>query len=489
MSPAPASPAPSTSEEEPWPVRTVARKIAEWVDRLGAVWVEGQLAQVNARSGTAFLTLRDPAADVSLQLTAPSALVRESADAVREGSRVIVHGKPSFYLGRGTLSLRVDRIRAVGLGELLARIERLRRLLAAEGLFDPALKRRPPLLPSTIGLVTGRDSAAEHDVVTNARSRWPGVRFRIENVAVQGGLAVGQIVDALRALDRDPGVQVIVLARGGGSVEDLLPFSDETLCRAVAACRTPVVSAIGHEPDTPLVDHVADVRCSTPTEAGRSLVPDLGEETARIAGLRDRARRALSGWVDREQRRLGDLRARPVLAEPLRMLDARHREVADARAAAHRAVLRRFDRADAELEHLTARLTALGPSATLARGYALVQLADSAGSAGDVPRLLHSTADAPAGTRLRIRVADGALAATVDSGVDGPAASDGDGGVGSGGSAGTDEAGTGGTAGADGRAGTGGAAGAARTGGGRRAGRSGGAGARGRERAGEEAVG
>ncbi|MBN9735903.1 MULTISPECIES: exodeoxyribonuclease VII large subunit [unclassified Pseudonocardia] len=400
----------TTSEEDPWPVRTVARKIAEWVDRLGAVWVEGQLAQVNARTGTAFLTLRDPAADVSLQLTAPSSLVRDSGGAVTEGSRVIVHGKPSFYLGRGTLSLRVDRIRAVGLGELLARIERLRRLLDAEGLFDPALKRRPPLLPHTIGLVTGRDSAAEHDVVSGATARWPAVRFRIENVAVQGGLAVEQVVGALRTLDRDPDVQVIVLARGGGSVEDLLPFSDETLCRAVAACRTPVVSAIGHEPDTPLVDHVADVRCSTPTAAGRSLVPDLGEETARIAGLRDRARHALHGWVDREQRRLDDLRRRPALAEPLRLVGSREREIADARAAAHRAVLRRLDRSSAELEHLTARLTALGPTATLARGYAIVQLT---GSGDDVPPLLRSAADAPAGTGLRIRVADGAVAATV----------------------------------------------------------------------------
>ncbi|OLM12335.1 Exodeoxyribonuclease VII large subunit [Pseudonocardia sp. Ae717_Ps2] len=400
----------TTSEEDPWPVRTVARKIAEWVDRLGAVWVEGQLAQVNARSGTTFLTLRDPAADISLQLTAPSSLVRDAGGAVTEGSRVIVHGKPSFYLGRGTLSLRVDRIRAVGLGELLARIERLRRLLAAEGLFDPSLKRRPPLLPHTIGLVTGRDSAAEHDVVRNATARWPAVRFRIENVAVQGGLAVEQVVGALRALDRDPDVEVIVLARGGGSVEDLLPFSDETLCRAVAACRTPVVSAIGHEPDTPLVDHVADVRCSTPTEAGRSLVPDLAEETARISGLRDRARRALHGWVDREQHRLDDLRRRPVLTDPLRMVTAREGEIADARAAAHRAVLRRLDRASSELEHLGARLAALGPTATLARGYAIVQLADRT---DDVPPLLRSVTDAPAGTGLRIRVADGAVAATV----------------------------------------------------------------------------
>jgi exodeoxyribonuclease VII large subunit len=402
-----------TTPEQPWPVRTVARKIAEWVDRLGAVWVEGQLAQVTARAGTgtAFLVLRDPAADVSLQLTAPIGLVRAGGPAVAEGNRVVVHGKPSFFLGRGTLSLRVDDIRAVGIGELLARIERLRRLLAAEGLFDAARKRRPPFLPRCIGLVTGRASAAEHDVVTNAQARWPAVRFRIESVAVQGALAVPQIVDALGVLDRDPDVDVIVLARGGGSVEDLLPFSDETLCRAVADCRTAVVSAIGHEPDTPLVDHVADLRCSTPTEAGRRLVPDIGEETARIAGLRDRARRALAGWVDREDRLLSALRGRPVLAEPLRALDARAVEVERLRGAARSCVERGLDRRAHDLEHVRARLATLGPAATLARGYAVVQRVPDDGA--DPLPVLRSVDEVEPGDRVRIRVADGAVAATV----------------------------------------------------------------------------
>ncbi|HZG91195.1 MAG TPA: exodeoxyribonuclease VII large subunit [Pseudonocardia sp.] len=410
--------------ERPWPVRTVARKIAEWIDRLGAVWVEGQLAQVTARAGTgtAFLVLRDPAADVSLQLTAPIGLVRDGGAAVAEGNRVVVHGKPSFFLGRGTLSLRVDEIRAVGVGELLARIERLRRLLAAEGLFDPARKRRPPFLPGCIGLVTGRASAAEHDVVTNAQARWPAVRFRIEPVAVQGALAVPQIVDALRVLDRAPEVDVIVLARGGGSVEDLLPFSDETLCRAVADCRTPVVSAIGHEPDTPLVDHVADVRCSTPTEAGRRLVPDLAEESARIAGLRDRARRALGGWVDREERLLAALRGRPVLAEPLRAIDARAGEVERLREAARSCVVRGLDRRGSDLEHVRARLATLGPAATLARGYAVVQRVPADGDGGPLP-VLRSVDEVGPGDRLRVRVADGAVVAAVtDPATAGPAA-------------------------------------------------------------------
>jgi exodeoxyribonuclease VII large subunit len=409
------SPGPST-EEAPWPVRTVTRKIAEWIDRLGAVWVEGQLAQVTARAGTgtAFLTLRDPVANVSLQLTAPMALVAEQREVVAEGNRVIVHGKPSFFPGRGTLSLRVDRIRAVGLGELLARIERLRRLLAAEGLFDPARKRRLPFLPHRIGLITGRASAAEHDVVTNAQARWPAVEFRIENAATQGGLAVAQIVEALEVLDRDPAVDVIVLARGGGSVEDLLPFSDETLCRAVAACRTPVVSAIGHEPDTPLVDHVADLRCSTPTEAGRRLVPDLAEEIARITGLRDRGRRALHGWVDREQRMLDALRARPVLAEPLRDMARRHEELERLRAATRAAVERRVERDRIEVTHLRARLTTLGPAATLARGYAIVQRR----TGDEILPVLRSTAEVAPGDRLRIRVGDGTVGAAVEDGRD-----------------------------------------------------------------------
>ncbi len=408
----------TTSPEQPWPVRTVARKIAEWVDRLGAVWVEGQLAQVTARAGTgtAFLVLRDPAADVSLQLTAPIGLVRDSGGTVVEGNRVVVHGKPSFFLGRGSLSLRVDEIRAVGIGELLARIERLRRLLAAEGLFDAARKRRPPFLPGCIGLVTGRASAAEHDVVSNAQARWPAARFRIEHVATQGALAVPQIVDALGALDRDRDVDVIVLARGGGSVEDLLPFSDETLCRAVADCRTPVVSAIGHEPDTPLVDHVADVRCSTPTEAGRRLVPDLAEETARLDGLRGRAARALSGWVDREERLLAALRARPVLADPRSGLEHRDAEVLRLRDTAAAATVRGLDRRATELEHLAARLAALGPAATLARGYAIVQRVD-----GDARPVLRSVGEVAPGDALRIRVGDGAIGAIADGAAPAPA--------------------------------------------------------------------
>ncbi|CCH28141.1 exodeoxyribonuclease VII large subunit [Actinosynnema sp. NPDC047251] len=398
-----------SSPENPWPVRTVARKIFDWINRLGDVWVEGQVTQLSARPGTAtaFLTLRDPSVDMSMTLTAPVNLVRDLQ--LTEGSRVVVHGKPNFFPNRGTLSLRVDEIRAVGIGELLARIERLKKLLAAEGLFDPRRKRRPPFLPNKIGLITGRASAAERDVLTNARNRWPGARFRVITVAVQGPPAVPQILTALSTLDRDPEVDVIVLARGGGSVEDLLPFSDEALCRAVSQARTPVLSAIGHEPDSPLVDHVADLRCSTPTDAGKRVVPDVAEETQKVRQLRDRSRRALHGWVDRERKLLTALRTRPALSDPHGPLERRAQDVDQWRERGRRAIRNRLDSERSGLIATTARLTTLGPAATLARGYAVVQLVTPDGVDG----VLRSVSDAPAGSHLRVRVADGAVHAVV----------------------------------------------------------------------------
>jgi exodeoxyribonuclease VII large subunit len=398
--------APPNSAENPWPVRAVAIRVAGWIDKLGTVWVEGQLTELKVRpdSKTAFMVLRDPAADMSLTLTCPRDLVRNAPVKLSEGTQVVVCGKPTFYTGRGSFSLRVSEIRAVGMGELLARIERLRQLLHAEGLFDPRLKRPIPFLPGTIGLITGRASAAERDVMTVATGRWPAARFEVRNTVVQGPNAVPQIVEALRELDRDAAVDVIVIARGGGSVEDLLPFSDETLCRAIAACTTPVVSAVGHEPDNPLCDLVADLRAATPTDAAKRVVPDTAAEQALIADLRRRSARALRNWVHREQHTLSQLRSRPVLAQPLAALSSRADEVHRARAAARRDISRLVAAESERIGHLSARLTTLGPAATLARGYAVVQTLPAAA-------VLRSTGDAPAGTRLRVRVADGAVTA------------------------------------------------------------------------------
>lgn len=398
----------SNSAEHPWPVRSVATKVAQWIARLGAVWVEGQITQIDVRQRTAFIVLRDPAADMSLQVTCPADLVRSAPVPLRDGSRVIMYGKLDFYTGRGSISLRVSEIRAVGVGELLARIERLRQLLAAEGLFDHRLKRPIPFLPKTIGLITGRGSAAEHDVRTVAESRWPAVRFEIRNTAVQGPTAVPQILTALADLDASPAVDVIILARGGGSVEDLLPFSDETLCRAIVQCTTPIVSAIGHEPDSPLSDYVADLRAATPTDAAKRVVPDAIAELALVGELRDRAAAALRGWVEREARVLRQLRSRPVLADPLRAVDERSEEIDRLIRTARKDVSRTVERESTHAGHLRERLATLGPAATLARGYAVVQRIS-----GKDQHVVRSADDAPPGTQLRIRVTDGALNAAV----------------------------------------------------------------------------
>jgi len=402
---------PGTSPENPWPVRAVATRVAKWIDRLGQVWVEGQLTQIDVRPGskTVFMVLRDPAADMSLTVTCPPDMVRNAPVKLTEGTQVVVCGKPTFYTVRGSFSLRLSEIRAVGIGELLARIERLRQLLAAEGLFDARLKRPVPFLPSRIGLITGRASAAEHDVTSVALSRWPAVQFAVRNTPVQGPHAVAEIVAALQALDAEPAVDVIVLARGGGSVEDLLPFSDETLCRAISACRTPVVSAVGHEPDNPLSDLVADLRAATPTDAAKKLVPDAAAEQALILDLRRRSAQALRNWVQREQRGLDQVRSRPVLADPLRMVTVRQDEIAVARTALRRDMKRLVESQSQRVGHLSAQLATLGPAATLARGYSVVQRVRDDGTV----EVLRTVTDAPAGASLRVRVSDGAVTATV----------------------------------------------------------------------------
>lgn len=399
---------PRSTPEEPWPVRVVSQKLSGWIARLGWVWVDGQVAQITRRPGaaTVFLTLRDPSADLSLTVTTNRDVLDAGAPGLAEGARVVLHARPEFYPARGTLSLRADEIRQVGLGELLARLEKLKRLLRAEGLFDRARKRPLPFLPKRIGLITGRASAAERDVLTNARRRWPAVQFRVINVAVQGPAAVPQIIEALKVLDSDESVDVIVLARGGGSVEDLLPFSDEALCRAVFACRTPVVSAIGHETDTPLVDYVADLRASTPTDAARRVVPDLAEEMRLIQLARQRLDRAIGHLLDRESQRIEALRSRPVLARPQIMLEHRIAEVAALRDRATRCLSHRVEAAQDELRHTVARLRALSPAATLERGYAIVQRGDG--------RVVRAADEVTSGESLRVRVTDGEFCVTVD---------------------------------------------------------------------------
>lgn len=406
----------SNTPESAWPVRTINTKIADWLHKLGQVWVEGQLTQISRRPGTrtAFLTLRDPAADISIQITCSPDLLTRAQVPLTEGARVVMLGRPVFYTGRGTVSLRVTEIRPVGIGELLARIERLRQLLAAEGLFDTARKRPLPFLPGTIGLITGRASAAERDIISVAQSRWPAVRFEVRNAPVQGPSAVPQILKHLTGLDADPHVDVIILARGGGSVEDLLPFSDEALCRMVAKATTAVVSAIGHEPDSPLLDLVADIRAATPTDAAKRVVPDVITELRQIRDLRARSAGALRNWVTTQVRGLDSLRGRPVLANPYRMIDDRIDELERAGRDIRRDVARLVRHEEQRIEHLSARLATLGPAQTLARGYAVVQRVPGAASNKEEdPHVVSSVHDMPMGTQLRVRVADGATRAAV----------------------------------------------------------------------------
>ena len=391
-----------TSPEHPWPVRHLSAKIGEYVHRMSAVWVEGQIVQLNRRAGMSFLTLRDTEADISLSVTAAGRVLGE----ITEGAHVVVHATPTFWAKRGTLQLQADSARVVGLGDLLARIEQLRRVLAAEGLFDAGRKAALPFLPAVVGLVCGRESKAEHDVVVNARDRWPQVEFEIREVAVQGPRAVPEVSAAIAALDADPRVAVIVVARGGGSVEDLLPFSNETLVRAAAACRTPLVSAIGHETDTPLLDLVADHRASTPTDAAKRIVPDVAEERLRLRQARARTAAAVDGLLRREADRLEVMRSRPALARPEVLMDARGEQVARLLADARRSLATRVTAGDAEVARLLAQVAALSPAATLQRGYAVVLRPDGA--------VVRDPADVGAGDRLRVRVARGELHAVAE---------------------------------------------------------------------------
>ena len=395
-----------TSEQSPVPVRTVLRLVGEWIGRLGRVWVEGQIAELARRGGTVFLTLRDPVAAVSVRVICASTVLDATSPAPGEGARVVIWAKPEFNAAKGSFALSAAQMKAVGIGDLLARIERLRAALAAEGLFATERKRALPFLPSSIGLICGRDSAAERDVRQNAAHRWPAVQFRVEHVAVQGPHASEEIIGALQRLDADPAVDVVIIARGGGSIEDLLPFSDEDLVRAVAGCVTPVVSAIGHEQDVPLLDLVADVRASTPTDAARRTVPDVAEQLELIGQLRNRARRSIAGRLEREGSWLTAITSRPALADPAREIDRRQEQV---QALSERAVLAMrtaVGRAADDVAHRRARLIALSPAATLRRGYAIVQHADT--------RVVMSATQVSHGETLTIRFAADTLQATAE---------------------------------------------------------------------------
>jgi len=393
-----------TSSESPAPVRVVSEAIKDYVDRLGPIWIEGEISELNERSGMmAFMRLRDTSVDMSISVICHKSVIA-TVKPLPDNARVVLYAKPSFYTKNGSISFSAREIRQVGVGELLARLEALKNQLAGEGLFDSDRKVALPLLPKVIGLICGRNTDAEKDVVENAKRRWPGVQFEIREVTVQGAAAVSEVSDALRELEANKDVEVIIITRGGGSFEDLLPFSDESLVRLAASCETPIVSAIGHEKDAPLLDLVADYRASTPTDAAKRVVPDILEEIAMIDALRDRARRTLVSRIDLEVTRISNFKNRPVMQDPHVLITTRADIIAGLRDRSNRSFGASIKLAKEELKQVKARVRALSPQATLDRGYSVVQLADG--------QIVTDAKKLKKGDLLRLRLAKGETQAT-----------------------------------------------------------------------------
>jgi exodeoxyribonuclease VII large subunit len=394
-----------TSSELPATVRTVSEAIKEYVERLGPIWIEGEISELNERSGMmAFMRLRDPSVDMSISVMCHKSVIA-AVKPLPDNARIVMYAKPSWYTKNGSLSFSAREIRQVGVGELLARLEALKNLLAGEGLFNSDRKVALPLLPKVIGLICGRNTDAEKDVVENAKRRWPSVQFEIREVTVQGAAAVSEVSEALRELEANKDVEVIIITRGGGSFEDLLPFSDEGLVRLAASCNTPIVSAIGHEKDSPLLDLVADYRASTPTDAAKRVVPDIAEEIAMIEALRDRARRTLVNRLDLELTRITNFKNRPVMRDPHVLITTRAEIIAGLRDRSNRSFGSSLKLAKEELKQVKARVRALSPQSTLDRGYSVVQLPD--GQIVTDPKRLKT------GDELRLRLAKGETKATV----------------------------------------------------------------------------
>lgn len=397
-----------STPEQPWSVARLSELLGSYIERLGAVWVSAEITQWGVSGGHVYGRMKDPEAEVTVDITVWRQTRESLPEGIGQGDLVLALVRPNWYVRGGKLSMNVLEMRRAGIGELLAKIEALRHTLQAEGLFAPERKKPLPFLPGVIGLITGKDSDAEKDVLRNAQLRWPDVTFRVEHAAVQGDKAVREVIAALDRLEGDPAVDVIIIARGGGDFQHLLPFSDEALVRRVASCETPVVSAIGHEADRPLLDEVSDLRASTPTDAAKRVVPDVAEEKARVRDARARMRLRINGVVDGETERLGMFRQRPVLARPETMVDSLAEDLL-------RLVQRGVDRTDTllqlsrhQLDGLVGTLQSLSPQATLQRGYAIVRNREGV--------VITEPGQVSSGDSLSLRVRGGDIAATVTEG-------------------------------------------------------------------------
>ncbi|MEY3908476.1 MAG: hypothetical protein RLZZ90_383 [Actinomycetota bacterium] len=393
-----------SSEQSPWPVSRLSSTLKDWIDRLGLLWIEGELAQIKIGPTSMFGELRDLQLENSVSIHSWN--VAKIDKDLKQGDRVVALIKPAFWPKGGKLTMQVVEIRKVGLGELLERIERLRAKLTLEGLTSIERKQPLPFLPNKIGLITGKDSDAEKDVLQNARLRWPDVQFRVIHTLVQGEKAALEIIAALQELDADPEVDVIIVARGGGSFLDLMVFSDEALVRTAATAKTPIVSAIGHENDRPVLDDVADLRASTPTDAAKRVVPDVAEEHHKIAQLRQRIFLRVDTFVGNQTELIAQFRNRPILANPFTFIDERATDIDRWLMTMRDRLGQQIDREFVSLGHLRQQVRSLSPQSTLDRGYSVVRDADG--------HVISDPTKVKSGQKLSLRLAKGELQATAD---------------------------------------------------------------------------
>lgn len=388
-----------SSPESAYRLQDISRQLGDYISRLNRVWVEGQLVSPKTYGRLVYVTLRDADVDMSMTMVVPTDVWGSLEESATDGTRVVALVSPEWWAKKGSLNLRAHALRTVGIGDLLARIEHLRKTLEVEGLFRPERKKPLPFMPRVVGLITGRDTDALKDVVINARRRWPATRFEVREIALQQAGTPVAAAKALAELQEIPEVDVIVIARGGGSFEDLLPWSDEGLVRAVAAAYKPVVSAIGHENDHPILDDVADMRASTPTDAANKIVPDIEDETAQVTYLRGRLAESQRRWIQAQQQHVQMASAALRARSPRAVVTLRQQELVAVRQRIASVSDLRLHREQARVEQLSHRLSALSPFAVLARGYAVATTADG--------RVIRSRTEVNIGDVVDVRVHEG----------------------------------------------------------------------------------
>lgn len=393
--------------DHPFTVQQLSERVANAVKGWGNAWVEGEIIKFQAKAGGhAYPQLRDLATGSTISLVIFNGVLVSAGEEFKDGDRVLVSGNMDYYVARGTLSLKVSSIKKVGLGVLMAEIEARRAKIYAEGLADPSKKKPLPFLPGVIGLITAENSDAEKDVRQNVLLRWPEAVIKMANVSVQGAECAPSVIAALKKMDADPEVEVIIITRGGGGFLDLVGFSDEALVRAVAACETPVISAIGHENDRPIIDDVSDLRASTPTDAAKRVVPDVVEERRRIKDSLERMKSIIGSYLGHQVTLIQQIRQHPLLKDPHAYLIQRTDDLARALGELRDDLDYKIDKQSTDLINKRSLLRSLSPQSTLDRGYAVVRDADG--------QVITDPKKVKTGTLLKLRVAKGDLDATAN---------------------------------------------------------------------------